>query len=90
MCTTTLETAAADDIVLTFSRDITATEAVAIGGAGSGGKTISGIVIVANVVTVTVDIAYVAAEVVTITGLFKHGSIVSIQLTDESVTNNIV
>jgi len=90
LTTATVEDAAQADIVLTFSRTVTHLSGVAIGGAGSAGKTIVSTTIVANVVTIVVSADYDNGDVITASGLFNVGGLTSITLTGESVTNNVI
>ena len=84
-----IEIAAPRDIVLVFDDNITGFQDVAIGGAGSAGKTIAGIAVEGATVTITVSADYIAADVVTVDGLFRNGN-VGLTLAAEAVTNNIV
>ena len=84
----TVEDAAPADIVLTFDDNITAAQALLLGGAGSTGKTIAGVSIVGAVVTITASADYANAEVIEINGVFYNG-LNNLTLTDQAVTNNV-
>ena len=89
LTTATVEDAAKADIVLTFSRNIGTVANVVLGGAGSAGKTVTGIAIADNVVTITVSADYAAAEVIEISGDFGFNYL-NLVLSGEAVTNNVV
>jgi hypothetical protein len=89
LTTATVEDAAKADIVLTFSRNISSALDIVLGGAGSAGKTVAGIAIVDNVVTVTASADYANGDVITISGNFGFNYL-ELVLADESVTNNVV
>jgi len=89
LTTGTIETAAGTDIVLTFDNAITQFGAVTIGGAGSSGKSIVSVTIAGAVVTVVVDAAYIAADVVTVSGGFDSAT-GTLVLSNQSITNNVV
>ena len=88
LTTATVEDGGLDDIVLTFNRNIAFAQNVSVGGDHASPQLVTGIAIVDNVVTVTVTEAYLAADTITLTGLFIFDGI-SLQLTAEAVTNNI-
>ena len=87
LTTATVEDADPTDIVLTFSRAIGFFSDVSIG--GDTVKSIVSVSIVGPVVTIVVNEAYVNGDTITVTGLFGFHSI-TLQLTAEAVTNNVV
>jgi hypothetical protein len=89
LSTATVENAAPTDIVLTFSRDVANYDNIVLGGAGSAGKSITGVAIVDAVVTVTVSPAYANGDVITISGDFRTADSAKLTLTDQAVTNNV-
>lgn len=89
LTTGTLETAAPLNIVLTFDKPIYRSSSVSIGGAALVGKSIASISYAGAVVTITVSAAYIAADVVTVSGTF-YDSGAHVTLVDQAITNNIV
>ena len=90
LTTATIETAAAANIVLTFSEPIfdNQNDRVSIGGAAGALKAISSIAYAGAVVTVTMDSDFEAADVATAT-LRLFGNRGYIDLVDQAITNNI-
>jgi hypothetical protein len=88
----TIEAAEPTDIVLTFSEKVfeNPATAVSVGGAAGGLKSIVSITYAGTVVTITMDSAFIAADVATVTGRFFNYRKVALDLADEAVTNNIV
>lgn len=91
LTTATIEAAAPADIVLTFSESIfdNQNDRVTVGGAAGELKKISSIAYAANVVTITMDSDFIAADVATVTARL-FGNRGYIDLTDQAVTNNII
>jgi len=86
----TLETAAPNDIVITFSVNVQGQSLTSIAGAAAAGKTITSITVYENVMTVTTDVAFIAADVVTVSSTIAGINLNALVLTDQAVTNNIV
>lgn len=86
--TATVEAAAPANIVLTFDNNITSVEGVSIGGNSDPAKSIIGVIMAGDVVTITVDTDYVALATITVSGSFFNG-LDQVILTDEAVTNNV-
>lgn len=80
----TVETAAPSDIVLTFDKNVTAADVFNILPA----KSISGIAINGNVVTVTVTVPFAVGNVISFSGEFQNG-LNNLELLSQAVTNNI-
>jgi len=91
LTTATIEAAAPADIVLTFSQNIfdNQNDRISVGGAAGELKAILSITYAANVVTITMDSDFIAADVATVTARL-FGNRGYIDLTDQAVTNNIV
>lgn len=85
----TLETAAPNDIVITMSTQVQKAQAMSIAGAAAAGKTITKVSTLGAVVTVTTDVAFIAADVVTVSGQIFGVGYNNITLADQAVTNNI-
>ena len=86
-----IEIAAPADIVLVFSEAVYPNPATAItvGGAAGELKAITGIVYAGTTVTITMDSAFIAADVATVSGRF-FGNRGYVDVVDQAVTNNIV
>jgi len=85
----TLETAAPNDIVITMTSQVSKAQAMSIAGAAAAGKTITKVSTLGLVVTVTTDIAFIAADVVTVSGEIFGVGYNNITLAAQAVTNNI-
>jgi hypothetical protein len=86
LSTATVENAAPTLIILTFAETITKVSNISVGGTA---KSITGVSISGAVVTVTVGVAYVNGNSITLSGSFSGNSLNSILLADEVVTNNV-
>lgn len=77
-------------IDLVFDQDITSAESVTVGGTVTTEKTVTGVTIAGNLVTVAVSSDYIAGDVITVSGKFNGVALNQITLSAEAVTNNIV
>lgn len=86
----TIEAAAPSDIVITMTQQVERAGFLTLAGTAGATKTITGIVTLGNVVTITVDTPFIAADVATVSGEIFGVGYNNITLADEAVTNNIV
>jgi hypothetical protein len=84
LSTATVENAAAANVVLTFDRDVANASNISV-----GNKAISSVVIAGAVVTITVAVAFVNADVISCNGDFRTADGATLKLVGESVTNNV-
>lgn len=87
----TIETAAPANIVLTLSAAMTDSQnaSIDIGGAAGSLKKISAVTYNGAVVTITMNSAFIAADVATITGRLFGNRLNYIDLAAQAVTNNV-
>jgi len=90
LATGVVEDAEPADIVLTFNQAITSVQGLSVGGTVTTPKAISSISIVGAVVTIVVDSAYIATDVITLSGSFTSVNGTQIGLIDQSITNNVL
>ena len=86
----TLETAAPKNIVITLNKNISDFSHIEMAGAAASGKTIETITLSGTVLTITTDVAFIAADVVTISGVIDGVELNNITLSAQAITNNIV
>jgi hypothetical protein len=91
LTTATVENAAPTDIVFTFNRNIDKFDTLTLGGDANPAKVVASYVIAANVVTVTVSVAYVNGTTITCGGHFEGKQDLSSILvaSTQVVTNNV-
>jgi len=89
LSTATVEDAGETNIILTFDDIMLSAEGVSVAGTGYPARNVTAVTFASNVVTVTVDTAYEGSETITVSGRFFGNKNQYIDLSTESVTNNV-